>query len=82
MATVVVYFLSIIQVIFFFDSNNNKIAEDGSDGRKVVSVRLFTGDEKGEVRIWDLMPAIKILQERHDFYPLRKRYVCNNPQRL
>jgi hypothetical protein len=27
------------------------------------------------------MPVISLLQERHDFFPLRKRYPCHNPQR-
>ena len=62
-------------------TRGDDIAEDGRDGRKVEGVRLFTGDAKGEIRVWDLMAVIKLLQDRHDFFPLRKKYVCHNPRR-
>ena len=42
---------------------------------------LFTGDEKGSVRIWDLTHVVKILERMHHFKPLRSPVRCDNPCR-
>ena len=63
------------------EDNEDGIAPDGSDGRYVIGAKLYTGDDHGRVKIYDLLPIVKELQENHDLFVIRKSKKCENPKR-
>ena len=63
------------------DSDGDDVAEDGTDGRYVISAKMYTGDEEGTLKIWDLLPVLRILESEHSIYPVRRAKKCENPKR-
>lgn len=49
--------------------------------KDIEYIWLFTGDEKGIIRIWDLTHVVQLLEKKHNLKRLRKAVKCDNPRR-
>ena len=65
----------------FNSDDEDGIAADGSDGRYVVGAKLYTGDEEGIMKVWDLFSVMQRLEREHDIFPIRRVKKCENPMR-
>jgi len=61
--------------------NYKRNISDGSCTSVIESIHLFTGDEKGIVRVWNLTPVLTLLETEYGLKPLKEPMRCDNPNR-
>ena len=61
--------------------NYKKTASKSTNIEDIETIWLFTGDEKGIIRIWDLTKVMQLLERKHHVVPLHTPMKCDNPRR-